>query len=669
MAERAGGRYTHRAFPSLERSAEEKQRRYEFLQQVRLAADAQHNSEARRVVSSDVEEAVVLEERSRGTNRLREQEERDAMVGAIKGKFSKLWDQLLALPPDEEPLSSREYGTIYAMMEDEDGVGSSGFMEVLQDKLQSKAWGGELKADLFVAVRELVVLSISRAAMRSDMQSVLAALELAGAVHQRDGAGHKDTVLRHIGALPIWKDFRFWKTYHDTQLEVNPDFEGKVADLVQQLLGGLAQVMAEMGLVDGDAWAMLEVLSSRLSLKRQIVLRGQLALLQRAWQYYPLSPTSPLFSATFARHTHATPGTVEEGGGEGAGGGGAGGESQLTTALGTAAGRWMSTLGNLNLGNFQKQQQDKLLQGGGGSQRIGVFDSEGGKERPGVMASKSLRHSHAQGRGATGVRVLRGHKQPITALHAGTRSELGDLLPDGEDGAGYFVSGSCDTSVKLWDPSTRGDELRATMHGHTGPVRCVGSDATRVLSGGDDKRLLVFDKATARMLADLRGHHQSITALRMLPGLNKGSVVTAGREGQVNLWDTRTDHIASTLFTCPSPHIILSLDYLDHAGILVAAGTQGICYVWDVRAGKERFQLEGHTNWVRLVAPGSGRWHLGQPIAPSACPFPILNPSNPHVHVYPSLPPPRTSFTPSSPHRCHAVQGGAGGRGRGGDGQ
>ncbi|CAI5466151.1 unnamed protein product [Closterium sp. Yama58-4] len=585
VAERAGGRYTHRAFPSLERSAEEKQRRYEFLQQVRLAADAQHNSEARRV-------------------------ERDAMVGAIKGKFSKLWDQLLALPPDEEPLSSREYGTIYAMMEDEDGVGSSGFMEVLQDKLQSKAWGGELKADLFVAVRELVVLSISRAAMRSDMQSVLAALELAGQVHQRDGAGHKDTVLRHIGALPIWKDFRFWKTYHDTQLEVNPDFEGKVADLVQQLLGGLAQVMAEMGLVDGDAWAMLEVLSSRLSLKRQIVLRGQLALLQRAWQYYPLSPTSPLFTATFARHTHAAPGAAEEGGGEGAGGGGTGGESQLTTALGTAAGRWMSTLGNLNLGTFQKQQQDKLLQGGGGSQRIGVFDSEGGKERPGVTASKSLRHSHAQGRGATGVRVLRGHKQPVTALHAGTRSELGDLLPDSEDGAGYFVSGSCDTSVKLWDPSTRGDELRATMHGHTGAVRCVGSDATRVLSGGDDKRLLVFDKATARMLADLRGHHQSIIALRMLPGLNKGSVVTAGREGQVNLWDTRTDHIASTLFTCPSPHMILALDYLDHAGILVAAGTQGICYVWDVRAGKERFQLEGHTNWVRWVPPDqvSGTW-------------------------------------------------------------
>ncbi|GJP36339.1 hypothetical protein CLOM_g20858 [Closterium sp. NIES-68] len=625
--ERAAGRYTHRSFPCLERSAEEKQRRYEFLQQVRqTVADAKQHNEARRVVSApvdgsaDVEETVVMEERSRGSNRLREQEERDAMVGAIKGKFSKLWDQLLALPADEEPLSSREYGTIYAMMEDEDGVGSSGFMEVLQDKLQSKAWDGELKADLFVAVRELIVLSISRAAMRSDMQSVLAALELGSRVHQRDGAGHKDTVLRHIGALPIWKDFRFWKTYHDTQLEVNPDFEGKVADLVQQLLGGLAQVMAEMGLVDGDAWAMLEVLSSRLSLKRQIVLRGQLAYLQHAWQYYPLSPTSPLFAASFNRQfqshaPHSTGGGADEGAGGATGGGGAGGESQVASALGSAAGRWMSTLGNLNLGTFQKQQQEKLLQGGGGSQKIGVFDAEAGKERPGLQPSKSLRHSHAQGRGATGVRVLRGHKQPITALHAGTRSELGDLLPDGDDGAGYFVSGSCDTSVKLWDPSTRGDELRATMHGHTGAVRCLGSDATRVLSGGDDRRLLVFDKATARMLADLRGHQHSIVALRMLPGLNKGSVVTAGRDGQVNLWDTRTDHIASTLFTCPPGQMILALDYLDHAGILVAAGSEGICYVWDVRAGKERFQLEGHTNWIRavrvagdVVVTGSDDW-------------------------------------------------------------
>ena len=43
-------------------------------------------------------------------------------------------------------------------------------------------------------------------------------------------------------------------------------------------------------------------------------------------------------------------------------------------------------------------------------------------------------------------------------------------------------------------------------------VRCIKTDRTRILSAGDDKRLLVFDKATARMQADLRGHEDAVSA-------------------------------------------------------------------------------------------------------------------------------------------------------------
>lgn len=49
-------------------------------------------------------------------------------------------------------------------------------------------------------------------------------------------------------------------------------------------------------------------------------------------------------------------------------------------------------------------------------------------------------------RGSSGVRLLRGHKASVTALHAGTRSEMGDLMGDYED-TGYFVSGSADCTV------------------------------------------------------------------------------------------------------------------------------------------------------------------------------------------------------------------------------
>lgn len=53
-----------------------------------------------------------------------------------------------------------------------------------------------------------VIQSIASATIRNDLSSVLTALELSTQLHMRDGAGVKDTVVRHVGSLPVWKDFR-----------------------------------------------------------------------------------------------------------------------------------------------------------------------------------------------------------------------------------------------------------------------------------------------------------------------------------------------------------------------------------------------------------------------------------------------------------------------------
>ncbi|KAL6319230.1 hypothetical protein AAG906_013904 [Vitis piasezkii] len=66
----------------------------------------------------------------------------------------------------------------------------------------------------------------------------------------------------------------------------------------------------------------------------------------------------------------------------------------------------------------------------------------------------------------TSVRMLRGHSGAVTALHCVTRREVWDLVGDRED-AGFFISGSTDCLVKIWDPTLRGSELRATLKGHT----------------------------------------------------------------------------------------------------------------------------------------------------------------------------------------------------------
>lgn len=197
------------------------------------------------------------------------------------------------------------------------------------------------------------------------------------------------------------------------------------------------------------------------------------------------------------------------------------------------------------------------------------------------------------------MRVLRGHKGAVTCIHAGTRSELGELMTDGDD-VGYFVSGDVEGSVRLWDTSSgRGSEQKASMEGHRGAVRAIGSDSTRVISGGDEGKVLVHDKATSKVLLELAGHEGPISCLRMVQGVVKGSVVTAGRDGQVKMTDIRSGRVSTNLARFDAS--VLCMDYLDHGLMLAVAGTDGLCHLWDVRACREKYTLRGHSAWIRTV--------------------------------------------------------------------
>jgi hypothetical protein len=64
--------------------------------------------------------------------------ERDLMVLDIKVKLQGLWKRLINLSGAEDPLSSSEYGTIFALIEsDVEGIGGSGLVECLREHIQS----------------------------------------------------------------------------------------------------------------------------------------------------------------------------------------------------------------------------------------------------------------------------------------------------------------------------------------------------------------------------------------------------------------------------------------------------------------------------------------------------------------------------------------------------
>ncbi|KAB5531881.1 hypothetical protein DKX38_018551 [Salix brachista] len=195
----------------------------------------------------------------------------------------------------------------------------------------------------------------------------------------------------------------------------------------------------------------------------------------------------------------------------------------------------------------------------------------------------------------TNVRILRGHSGAITAVHCVTRREVWDLVGDRED-AGFFISGSTDCMVKIWDPSIRGSELRATLKGHTRTVRAISSDRGKVVSGSDDQSVIVWDKQTSQLLEELKGHDAQVSCVRMLSGER---VLTAAHDGTVKMWDVRTDTCVATVGRCSSA--VLCMEYDDSTGILAAAGRDAVANIWDIRAGRQMHKLLGHTKWIRSI--------------------------------------------------------------------
>jgi len=99
-----------------------------------------------------------------------------------------------------------------------------------------------------------------------------------------------------------------------------------------------------------------------------------------------------------------------------------------------------------------------------------------------------------------------------------------------------IVSGSLDRTIKVWGVSNL--ECLHTMdwmsgEGHTGVVRCLQTDGSRILSAADDKTIKVWDLPTGRRLVTLRSHSDGVTCLQF----NDFYIVSGSYDKTVKLWD------------------------------------------------------------------------------------------------------------------------------------
>ncbi|XWS50709.1 hypothetical protein CRYUN_Cryun12cG0109900 [Craigia yunnanensis] len=393
-----------------------------------------------------------------------------------------LWLRLLKLGATDDPLSSFEYGTILALIEsDAEGIGGSGFVECIREHINS-GWHGQLTEEQFIAVKELLKTAISRATSRNDVLTIRDALEVSAEMYKKDANNVPDYVQRHLISLSIWEELRFWEGYFDYLMEQSSNKSANYATLVT---------------------AQLIVLASHM-----IKLRGLLSHIQQLRTSY--WGVSSVKSQSLLPPGMSSPRPKD-----------AADENQQPAEASVVGRSWVQSM-------FSRDTASRTNSFG----HVRKWASDGGASENGNAHKQDL-SAAGQKKSQTNVRILRGHSGAVTALHCVTRREVWDLVGDRED-AGFFISGSTDCSVKIWDPSLRGSKLRATLKGHTRTIRAISSDRGKDVSGSDDQSVIVWDKQTTQLLEELKGHDAQVSCVRMLSGER---VLTAGHDGTVKMWD------------------------------------------------------------------------------------------------------------------------------------
>ena len=156
------------------------------------------------------------------------------------------------------------------------------------------------------------------------------------------------------------------------------------------------------------------------------------------------------------------------------------------------------------------------------------------------------------------------------------------------DGSLIISSSEYDPIIKVWDAAT-GAEVK-TLHGHEYGVSCVvfSPNGSRIISGSDDATAKVWDAETGKELMTLQGHENGCTSVAYNPD---GKLIVSGDNmGKVRVWDAESGNKVMTLNQNWVSSVLFSPD-----GKFILSGGENDVKIWDATTGIEVMTLRGHT--------------------------------------------------------------------------
>jgi WD40 repeat protein len=145
-----------------------------------------------------------------------------------------------------------------------------------------------------------------------------------------------------------------------------------------------------------------------------------------------------------------------------------------------------------------------------------------------------------------------------------------------------IVAASDDKTARLWDAATA-KEI-AVLRGHDEGVSSAAfsPDGTRIVTASDDKTARQWDAATAKEIAVLRGHDEGVSSAAFSPDGTR--IVTASSDKTARLWDAATAKEIAVLRGHDEG--VSSAAFSPDGTRIVTASDDKTARLWDAETGK-----------------------------------------------------------------------------------
>jgi uncharacterized protein (TIGR03067 family) len=160
------------------------------------------------------------------------------------------------------------------------------------------------------------------------------------------------------------------------------------------------------------------------------------------------------------------------------------------------------------------------------------------------------------------------------------------------------VAGGFDSKMHLWDTGT-GKQL-VEFTGHTLRVNSVAfsADGKLIISGSGDNTVRVWDAATGRQTLLLKGHTKSVGSVAI--STDGKYIASASGDKSARVWDANTGRQLLELKGHTEP--VYSVCISGDGKLIVTGSYDRTVRVWDATTGRQTLELTGHTAEVNCVA-------------------------------------------------------------------